>query len=172
MAFSKNSKQSKVKFGWYDIDWTSVKQKVFQQQVKIGVAYENGNIGLVTQLQDNLTRSWEARALAVRTVTTNKGKDTAGIDDVTWDFRAWDKRCLKFVKKQKYLCPVCEELLEPQQQIELHHILAKSKGASEKDTNLVALHKACHKQVTHSNNPSLLARFKEKGILKSACWLY
>jgi len=87
-------------------------------------------------------------------------------------FRAWDKRRLKFVKKQKYLCPVCEELLEPQQQIELHHILAKSKGGSEKDTNLVALHKACHKQVTHSNNPSLLARFKEKGILKSAWWLY
>jgi hypothetical protein len=26
--------------------------------------------------------------------------------------------------------------------------------------------------VTHSNNPSLLARFKEKGILKSAWWLY
>jgi hypothetical protein len=87
-------------------------------------------------------------------------------------FRAWDKRRLKFVKKQKYLCPVCEELLLPQQQIELHHILAKSKGGSDKDANLVALHNICHKQVTHSNNPSLLAQFKEKGILKSACWLY
>jgi RNA-directed DNA polymerase len=49
------------------------------------VAYKNGNIGLVTQLQDNLTRSWEARALAVLTITTNKGKNTAGINKVIWD---------------------------------------------------------------------------------------
>lgn len=80
-----NIRISRVKFGWHDIDWISVENKVFRQQVKIGVAYKNGNTGLVTQQQDNLTRSWEARALAVRTITTNKGKNTPGIDGITWD---------------------------------------------------------------------------------------
>lgn len=80
-----SNKNSRAKFGWHDIDWAVVQKKVFQQQVKIGVAYRNGNMGLVTQLQDNLTQSWEARALAVRTITTNKGKNTPGIDNVVWD---------------------------------------------------------------------------------------
>jgi RNA-directed DNA polymerase len=81
-------------------------------------------------------------------------------------FIAWDKRRLKLVKKQKYLCPVCEQLLHPQQQTDLHHILAKRIGGSDDLTNLVVLHRDCHKQVTYTNNPSLLARFKDKGILK------
>lgn len=80
-----STKISRVKFGWHDIDWISVEKKVFRQQVKIRVAYKNGDIGLVTQQQDNLTRSWEAHALAVRTITTNKGKNTPGIDNVIWD---------------------------------------------------------------------------------------
>ena len=42
------SRESSVKFGWHDIDWILVQKKVLQQQVKIGVAYEEGNIGLVT----------------------------------------------------------------------------------------------------------------------------
>lgn len=79
------SKYGIVKFGWHDIDWTNVQKKVLQQQVKIGVAYRNGNFGLVAQLQNNLVRSWEARALAVRTITTNDGKNTPGIDNIIWD---------------------------------------------------------------------------------------
>lgn len=80
-----NNNKNSVQFGWHDIDWILVQKKVLQQQIRIGVAYKEGNIGLVTQQQDNLTRSWEARALAVRTITTNKGKDTPGIDGIIWD---------------------------------------------------------------------------------------
>jgi hypothetical protein len=43
------NKNSSVKFGWHDINWALAKKKVFQQQVRIGVAYKNGDIGLVTQ---------------------------------------------------------------------------------------------------------------------------
>lgn len=48
------------------------------------MAYNNKDFGLVTQLQDNLV-PWEARALAVRTITTNKGKNTPGVDNIIWD---------------------------------------------------------------------------------------
>jgi hypothetical protein len=37
------------KFGMHDIDWTRAQAKVHQQQVKIGVAYHNKDMGLVTQ---------------------------------------------------------------------------------------------------------------------------
>jgi RNA-directed DNA polymerase len=80
-----NNNSVENKFGWHDIDWTRVWTKVNQRQVKIGVAYDNKDMGLITQLQDNLVWSWEARALAVRTITTNKGKNTPGVDNVVWD---------------------------------------------------------------------------------------
>lgn len=73
------------KFGWHDIDWTRVFRTVQQQQIRIGVAYNNKEMGRLTQQQDNLVRSWEARALAVRNITTNKGKKTPGVDGVVWD---------------------------------------------------------------------------------------
>lgn len=79
---------------------------------------------------------------------------------------AWDKRRLKFVKKQKFLCPVCEQLLLPEQDIDLHHILAKNKGGTNADSNLVALHRECHHQVTYRKDATLLAQFRRKGVLK------
>ena len=38
----------------------------------------------VARLQRNLVRSWQAKALAVRKVTTNRGKRTSGIDRELW----------------------------------------------------------------------------------------
>jgi RNA-directed DNA polymerase len=49
------------------------------------VAFDNKDFGLVTQLQDNLVRSWRARAIAVQKVTTNKGKNTPGVDNEVWN---------------------------------------------------------------------------------------
>ena len=45
-------------------------------------AFRNGNTKDVLQAQHALTRSFAARALVVRKVTTNKGKNTYGIDKV------------------------------------------------------------------------------------------
>jgi len=36
-------------------------------------------------LQRKLVKSFEARALAVRRVTTNQGKNTPGIDNIVWN---------------------------------------------------------------------------------------
>jgi len=79
----RNNKQNKI--NWHNIDWPRVIRRVRRQQIKIGVRYNNKDYGLLKQLQDNLVRSWEARALAVRTVTTNKGRKTPGTDGVIWD---------------------------------------------------------------------------------------
>jgi len=44
-----NTNSTKKRLSWHNIDWTHVYQKVRKQQVKIGVAYNNKNFGLVTQ---------------------------------------------------------------------------------------------------------------------------
>jgi 5-methylcytosine-specific restriction endonuclease McrA len=77
----------------------------------------------------------------------------------------WDKRRLSIVKKSNFKCLVCEQWLKAEDQIELHHIKPKQLGGSDAKSNLIALHKQCHKQVTHTKSKELLARFKRIGVL-------
>lgn len=72
-------------FNWHDIDWAKTQSKVYYYQNKPAVAELKGNPGLVTKLQINLVNSFAGRALAVRAITTNKGKNTPGIDGEIWD---------------------------------------------------------------------------------------
>lgn len=65
---------------WHDINWLYCQNQVIHHQNEIIVAFNENNIGKVKQLQQNLCNSFAARAISVRTVTTNQGKKTAGID--------------------------------------------------------------------------------------------
>ena len=77
---------------WRSIDWKAVHAKVRRLQVRIAKAVREGHWGTVTRLQRILTRSLHARLLAVRRVTTNKGKRTPGVDGVVWE-TSWQKIC-------------------------------------------------------------------------------
>ncbi len=70
---------------WYDIDWEFVNRKVYHMQVEIRVAWKNNDKAKVAMLQHNLVKSWVGRAMAVRIIVTNKGKNTPGIDGIIWD---------------------------------------------------------------------------------------
>lgn len=78
----------------------------------------------------------------------------------------WGTTKQTVAKKTGFKCKVCGELLQPDQQIDLHHILPKKLGGSDAYKNLIRLHKECHKQVTHTKNANLIAQLKERGILK------
>ena len=54
------------------------------QSPRITKAVKQGKMYLVKRLQYLLTHSFYAKLLAVRTVTRNKGKRTAGIDGKKW----------------------------------------------------------------------------------------
>lgn len=54
-------------------------------QYKILIAYREKDKNQVKILQHRLTRSFAARAIAVRKVVSNTGKKTPGIDKVIWD---------------------------------------------------------------------------------------
>ncbi|MGG2021066.1 group II intron reverse transcriptase/maturase [Pseudomonas sp. S8] len=70
---------------WHDIDWWRVQRNVRAMQLRIAKACREGNWRRVNSLQRMLTRSSSARYLAVRRVTENQGKRTAGVDRVLWD---------------------------------------------------------------------------------------
>lgn len=68
---------------WRDVDWPLVSRRVERIQYRIYKASSDGNSDLVHHLQKMLLRSKDAKLLAVRRVTqVNKGRKTAGVDDV------------------------------------------------------------------------------------------
>ena len=52
--------------------------------MRIVKAHQQGRTGKVKSLQWLLTHSFYGRALAVKRVTSNKGKKTAGVDKILW----------------------------------------------------------------------------------------
>jgi RNA-directed DNA polymerase len=70
---------------WHDIDWKSVNHNVRRLQARIVQATKEKRWGKVQALQRLLTHSFSGKALAVRRVTENQGKNTPGVDKVTWN---------------------------------------------------------------------------------------
>lgn len=70
---------------WHSIDWKAVTLFVSKAQSRIAQATKDENFRRAARLQRGLVRSWQAKALAVRKVTTNQGKRTAGTDRELWD---------------------------------------------------------------------------------------
>ena len=63
---------------------TSVERQVRRLQARIVKATREGRWGKVKALQWLLTHSFSGKALAVKRVTENQGKRTAGVDHVRW----------------------------------------------------------------------------------------
>ncbi|QLF94572.1 group II intron reverse transcriptase/maturase [Pseudomonas sp. ABC1] len=87
---------------WHDIDWCRVQRNVRGMQVRIAKACREGRWRRVKALQRMLTRSKSARFLAVRRVTENQGKRTAGVDRVLWDTPDAKWKAAKGLKRRRY----------------------------------------------------------------------
>lgn len=72
------------KASWHSIDWKRARREVRRLQIRIAKAVKEGDYGRVKALQWTLTHSFYAKAMAVNRVTSNKGKDTPGVDGVIW----------------------------------------------------------------------------------------
>lgn len=70
---------------WHDIDWYKAHRNVRRLQARIVKATQEGRWGKVKALQRLLTHSFSGKALAVKRVIENKGKNTSGVDGVIWD---------------------------------------------------------------------------------------
>lgn len=69
---------------WDQLDWVSIKRQVRRLQTRIVKATQAGRHGKAKALQWLLTHSFSGKALAVKRVTENKGKNTSGVDKVIW----------------------------------------------------------------------------------------
>jgi len=70
---------------WHSINWLAVHRTVSRLQARIVKARQEGRWGKVKALQHLLTHSFSARVLAIRRVTENQGKRTAGVDGELWN---------------------------------------------------------------------------------------
>lgn len=77
-----------LEFQWKSIDWKEATKTVSRTQTRIAKATMAENWKLVKELQRMLVHSFYAKALAVKTVTSNTGKNTPGVDGEIWDTHA------------------------------------------------------------------------------------
>jgi RNA-directed DNA polymerase len=70
---------------WHSTNWKQAHRNVCRLQARIVKAKKEGKKRKVRALQFILTRSLGARALAVKRVTTNRGKRTPGVDNEVWN---------------------------------------------------------------------------------------
>lgn len=87
---------------WQSIDWRSVEEHVGRLQTKISKATVASDNRKAEKLSYLLTHSFDAKALAVRTVTTNKGRHTPGVDNVLWETDAQKMRAVKELDPNHY----------------------------------------------------------------------
>lgn len=87
---------------WALIDWKLVYRNVRVMQKRLAKATQEGNWRRVKALQRMLTRSFSAKALAVKRVTENQGKKTAGVDGELWDTPQIKVATIAQLKKQRY----------------------------------------------------------------------
>ncbi|WP_415885411.1 group II intron reverse transcriptase/maturase [Neptuniibacter sp. QD37_6] len=88
--------------GWHDIDWEACHIRVRGLQVRIAKAAKEQQWRQVKKLQRMLVRSFSAKAIAVKRVTENRGRKTAGVDGETWDTPETKWNAVFRLKRQGY----------------------------------------------------------------------
>src|SRR5713101_10166215 len=87
---------------WDGINWADVRRHVRGLQTRIVKATQSGKHNKVKALQWLLTHSFSGRALAVKRVTENKGKNTPGVDKVTWKTPRAKTNAIASLKRRGY----------------------------------------------------------------------
>jgi len=87
---------------WCSIDWSAVHRNVRRLQARIVKATQEGKWGKVKARPRLLTHSFSGKALAVRRVTENQGKKTAGVDKDIWETPDKKAQAIRTLKQRGY----------------------------------------------------------------------
>src|SRR5664279_4253645 len=87
---------------WDQLDWSKHQRHVKRLQARIVKATREGRWGKVKTLQWLLTHSFSGQALAVKRVTENQGKNTPGVDRVTWRTPAAKLKAIGSLQRRRY----------------------------------------------------------------------
>lgn len=120
---------------WKSIDWKKAEAEVNRLQARIAKATQENKWNTVKRLQYLLTHSYYAKVLAVRKVTTNKGKKTPGVDGVLWSTPAAKMRGVLTLTDKGVPFPVSWTVKMKKKQKETQDILSyhtQAAGCSDK----------------------------------------
>ncbi|EDR2899184.1 hypothetical protein AAN93_002909 [Salmonella enterica subsp. enterica] len=87
---------------WHSIDWAKCHREVRKLQARIVKATREGKYGKVKSLQWLLTHSFSGKTLAVRRVTENRGRKTAGVDGIRWSTPQSKSQAILSLKRYGY----------------------------------------------------------------------
>jgi RNA-directed DNA polymerase len=87
---------------WDGISWADVQRQVRRLQARIVKWTQAGKHNKVKALQWLLTHSFSGKALAVKRVTENKGKNTPGVDKVIWKTPGTKTNAIASLKRRGY----------------------------------------------------------------------
>jgi len=87
---------------WEQINWPHCERQVRRLQARIVKATREGRWGKVKALQWLLTHSFHGRALAVKRVTHNRGKNTPGVDGTIWSTPASRYKAIDTLRRRGY----------------------------------------------------------------------
>src|ERR1700675_3793178 len=98
---------------WTGINWADVQRQVRRLQTRIVKSTQAGRHNKARALQWLLTHSFSGKALAVKRVSENKGKNTPGVDKVTWNtprakigaIESWKRRGYSPLPLRRVLIP-------------------------------------------------------------------
>ncbi len=87
---------------WKSMPWKTIRRNVRRLQERIAKAVKKKKFRTAAALQWLLTHSYHAKLLAVKRVTSNKGKRTPGVDKVTWKTAQKKLAAVNQLKRQGY----------------------------------------------------------------------
>lgn len=87
---------------WDGIHWSEVIHQVRRLQARIVKATQAGNHGKAKSLQWLLTHSFSGKALAVKRVTSNNGRNTPGVDKIIWKTPTAKIKAIKSLERRSY----------------------------------------------------------------------
>lgn len=151
---------------WETIDWRQVKNDVNRLQTRIAKATVKGDNNKVTRLQYLLVHSFSAKAYAVRKVTTNKGKNTPGVDKKLWSTSASKMKAVLSLTDKNYKA-------KP-----LRRVYIEKKGKNQKrplgiptmyDRAMQTLYALALEPITETKGDSISFGFRRGRSAKDAC---
>ena len=95
---------------WDGIKWAEVQRQVRRLQTRIVKATQAGRHNRARALQWLLTHSFSGKALAVKRVTENKGKNTSGVDKVTWKSPRAKTNAIASLTRRGYSPGTCQTI--------------------------------------------------------------
>lgn len=102
MTVIKNTGAVSTRGGWDSIDWDKAHCEVMKLQVRIAKATKQKRWGKVKSLQWLLTHSFAAKCMALKRITTNKGKKTPGVDGVVLKKDSEKYQLILSIKRRGY----------------------------------------------------------------------